>query len=43
MMVRKARARLGALVGQRLGGEKQAVGWEVTVRNVGVSGQSKMK
>ena len=43
MMVRKARSRLGALVGQRLGGEVQSVGWEVNVTKVDVSAQSKMK
>ena len=43
MLVRKAKGRLGALVGQRLGGEKQAVGWEVNVRDIGVSGQGKLK
>lgn len=43
MMIRKARGRLGALVGQRLGGEARAVGWEVTVGKVEVSGQSKIR
>jgi len=43
MMVRKARARLDALRGQRLGGEIQTVGWEVTVNNIEVSSPSKMK
>jgi hypothetical protein len=43
MLVRKARARLDALRGQRLGGEKQAVGWEVTVNNVEVAPLSKLK
>ncbi len=43
MMVRKSRARLAALVSQRLGGEAQPVGWEVTVRGVEVAGQSKVK
>ena len=43
MLVRKARARLSALQGQRLGGEKQAVGWEVTVNHVEVTTSSKLK
>jgi len=43
MLVRKTRARLNALRGQRLGGEKQAVGWEVTVNNVAVTTASKFQ
>lgn len=43
MMVRVTRNRLRALFGQRLGGERQAVGWEVAVRNVEVSALSKLK
>ncbi|GAF96251.1 unnamed protein product [marine sediment metagenome] len=43
MMIRKARSRLGALVGQRLGGEVQAVGWEVSVQTVDVVGKSKLR
>jgi len=43
MMVRIVRRRLGALIGRRLGGEVQPVGWEVTVQGVEVSGQSRMR
>ena len=43
MMVRQTRNRLHALVGRRLGGEKQAVGWEVHVKNVDVKAPSKVK
>jgi predicted thioesterase len=43
MMVRVARNRLTALVGQRLGGDHQSVGWEVSVSNVDVSAASKLK
>jgi len=43
MLRRKAKARLNALVGQRHGGEKQFVGWEVTVRKVDVTAPSKVR
>ena len=43
MLTRVARHRLGALIGQRLGGEKSSVGWEVNVHDVVVAGQSKIK
>lgn len=43
MMVRQVRNRLNALVGRRLGGEKQAVGWEVHVKSVEVQAPSKVK
>lgn len=43
MMVRVSRHRLGALVGRRLGGEISPVGWEVTVKDLNVAGQSKVK
>jgi hypothetical protein len=43
MLVRVAKHRLGALIGRRLGGEVQPVGWEITVKELEVSGQSKVK
>lgn len=43
MMVRVSKHRLGALIGRRLGGEVQPVGWEVTVTHLDVAGQSKVK
>ena len=42
MMRRQARNRLGALVGRRLGGEVQAVGWEVNITSCNVTGTSKV-
>ena len=42
MLRRVARNRLAALVGRRLGGEVQAVGWEVYVRGLEVVGASKV-
>ena len=43
MMVRVSKHRLGALIGRRLGGEVEPVGWEVTVRGLEVAGKSKVK
>jgi len=42
MLRRVARNRLAALVGRRLGGEVQSVGWEVTVADLDVTGTSKV-
>ena len=43
MLVRVSKHRLGALIGRRLGGEKQTVGWEVDVNAIQVRGESKVK
>jgi len=43
MMRRVCARRLEALRGQRLGGERHPVGWEVTVRGIDVGAPSKVK
>lgn len=43
MLTRVCRNRLNALFGQRLGGERQPTGWEVQVKGIEVSANSKMK
>lgn len=43
MLVRISRNRLNALLGQRLGGNQQAVGWEVVVQKIEVEIPSKVK
>lgn len=43
MLARYSRRRLGALVGQHLGGDQKDVGWGVTVKAVEVAGTSKVK